>query len=62
MNRIHRREIPLGRWAPVVFYVLIVLSWFIEGMLAGAGDRLWLVLWTLPALALYLWRTRRGSP
>ncbi|ADE15798.1 hypothetical protein Nhal_2725 [Nitrosococcus halophilus Nc 4] len=59
MNSIHRRITPLGRWTPVVFYLLTVLSWFIEGMRAGA--ELWLVFWTLPALGLYLWRTRPRS-
>ena len=49
----------LGHWAPVAFYVLIVVSWFADGVRAGAHSRLWLIALTLPALGLYLWRTGR---
>ncbi|MDZ7749385.1 MAG: hypothetical protein U5K43_11705 [Halofilum sp. (in: g-proteobacteria)] len=55
----------MGRWAPPAFYVLIVLTWFVDGVAAQAGDRLWLVLWTVPALGLYLSaypQARRMSP
>ena len=52
----------LGRWAPMALYALIVLGWFGEGMSSGAHDRLWLVVWTLPVPAIYLWRTRRSRP
>lgn len=62
MKTVSRRETWLGRWIPVFLYALIVVSWFITGVLAGAEeDRLGLVLVTLPAMGLYLWRTRRRS-
>jgi hypothetical protein len=54
-----KRAAILGRWAPVAFYVLIVVSWFADGVRAGAHSRLWLMALTLPALGLYLWRTGR---
>jgi hypothetical protein len=56
-----RRQSMIGRWGPVAFYGLIVLGWLGEGMRAGADDRLWLAVLTLPVPALYLWRTRRGG-
>jgi hypothetical protein len=56
-----RRRSAVGRWAPLLFYGLIVLGWFGEGLRAGAEDRLWLVVLTLPVPVIYLWRTRRGG-
>jgi hypothetical protein len=58
---VERRATPLGRWLPVCFYGLIVIPWFMNGVLAGAGDRLALVLLTLPALVAYLIRTARAT-
>ena len=60
MNSILRKESRLGRWAPVVLYALIVLGWLAEGLSHDAARQYtWLVVWTLPAPALYFWRTRR---
>jgi hypothetical protein len=59
LDSVHKRATALGRWAPAVFYVLIVVSWFADGVRAGAHSRLWLVALTLPALGLYLWRIGR---
>lgn len=56
---IFRRSSRLGRWGPAVFYLAIVLSWWVNGLIAGATDFLWLALWSLPAIALYLWRVRK---
>jgi hypothetical protein len=56
-----RRRTRLGRWAPIALYALIVLGWFGQGVESGAQDRLWLVAWTLPVPAIYLWRTRTGG-
>ncbi len=61
MKNLYRRQSLVGRWAPVLFYAIVVLGWFGEGVSAGAGPRLWLIVWTLPVPALYLWRTRRRS-
>jgi hypothetical protein len=59
---VQRRATPLGRWLPVCFYCLIVISWFINGAVASAGDRLALVLLALPALVAYVIRTARTPP
>lgn len=59
MDSRQRRQTRVGRWGPLALYGLIVLTWFIDGVVAGAGERLWLGLWTVPAAALYLWRTGR---
>lgn len=47
-----------GRWVPAVFYALNVALWFLAGIVFEAWDLLYLVFVTLPALALYVWRTR----
>jgi hypothetical protein len=60
MESVDRRQSWIGRWAPIVLYAIIALGWFAEGLPhEAARDRLWLAWWTLPAPALYLWRTRR---
>lgn len=53
-----KRERFAGRWAPAAFYVLNVSLWFLTGAVFGAWDLLWLAVWTVPALALYVWQTR----
>jgi hypothetical protein len=59
---VQRRATPLGRWLPVCFYCLIVIPWFINGVLGKAGDRLALVILALPALVAYVIRTARTQP
>ena len=61
MTSPERRLSMTGRWAPMVFYGLIVLGWFGGGMRAAAYDRLWPIILTLPVPALYLSRTRRSG-
>jgi hypothetical protein len=56
-----RRERLIGRWTPVLLYGLIVAGWLVQGLQAEAHDRLWLAILTLPAPALYVWRTRRRA-
>jgi hypothetical protein len=60
VESVGRRRSRIGRWGPLVLYAIIALGWFAEGLShAAARERLWLAWWTLPAPALYLWRTRR---
>jgi hypothetical protein len=58
-EHISKRETPSGRWWPVAFYGLNVVLWIVTGVVFGAWDLLWLAILPLPALALYLYRTRR---
>ncbi len=53
-----KRESYLGRWAPVAFYVLNAILWFVTGVVFEAWDLLWLVVLTIPAIALYVRQTR----
>ena len=59
-QHVRKRHTPLGRWAPVVFYLVNWCLWLLTGTAAGAWDLLWLASVPLPALALYVWRTRRA--
>jgi hypothetical protein len=61
-EHVQRRHTPIGRWMPALLYTANVVLWLITGILAGAWDLLWLVVWALPALGLYLWRTQRSRP
>lgn len=56
-EHIARRESPLGRWLPVVFYSTNVTLWMLTSVMFQAWDLLYLGILTIPALALYLWRT-----
>jgi hypothetical protein len=60
IDHVQRRHTPTGRWMPALLYTANVVLWLITGILAGAWDLLWLVVWALPALGLYLWRTQRS--
>jgi uncharacterized membrane protein len=57
-EHVAKRERVPGRWAPLAFYVLNAMLWFLTGIISEAWDLLWLVVLTIPAIALYLWRTR----
>jgi hypothetical protein len=57
-DHIAKRESTLGRWLPATFYVANIASWLATAVTIGSTQFLVLSLFTLPALALYLWRTR----
>jgi fatty acid desaturase len=59
-EHITKRESVPGRWLPIAFYLINVALWVLAGISAAAWNRLWLVVVTLPALVLYVLRTRRG--
>jgi len=58
-DHIAKRESTLGRWLPATFYVANIASWIATAVTIGATRFLLLSLFTFPALALYLWRTRK---
>ncbi len=60
-NHISKRETALGRWLPFCFYSVNFVLWIITGFIAGAWVLLWLAVLPLPALGLYLLRTRKES-
>lgn len=60
-EHISKRETPLGRWLPFCFYSVNFALWIITAIQAGAWDLLWLAVLPLPALGLYLLRTRKES-
>ncbi len=59
-DHVSKRETPLGRWLPVSVYSANFILWIVTGILAGAWKLLWLAVLPLPALGLYLLRTRRA--
>ncbi len=60
-DHVSKRETPLGRWLPFSFYSINFTLWIVTGILARAWDLLWLAVLPLPALILYLLRTRKES-
>ena len=60
-DHVSKRETALGRWLPVSFYSVNFILWIITAIWAGAFNLLRLAILPLPALCLYLLRTRRGS-
>ncbi|MBP7242486.1 hypothetical protein [Amaricoccus sp.] len=60
MDNVARRHGRPGRWTPLLLYAAVVLGWFADGLAVDAAhERLWLVVWALPAPLLFAWRTRR---
>ncbi len=59
---VDKRARPWGRWLPAGFYGAIVAIWIGAGIQAQTWELLWQALLAAPALALYLWRTRRLAP
>jgi hypothetical protein len=58
-DHIARRETALGRRLPAILYAANIAGWVATSVAIGVSQLLLLSLLTLPALALYLWRTRR---
>jgi len=59
-DRVSKRETALGRWLPVTFYLVNFILWVITAIRVLPFNLLWLAIWPLPALCLYLMKTRRG--
>lgn len=60
-EHVSKRETPLGRWLPLFFYSVNFTLWIVTAILAKAWGLLWLSVLPLPALSLYLLRTRKES-
>jgi hypothetical protein len=58
-NHSLKRESLAGRWIPAGFYSANIITWFIIGVISGELALLLLVLFPLPALILYVIRTKR---
>ncbi len=57
-DHVHKRASMRGRVVPAVLYSANVALWVVTAIAAGSFDLLWLVIFPLPALGLYLLRTR----
>ncbi len=60
-DHVSKRETHPGRWLPFFFYSVNFALWIVTSVLAGACNLLWLAVLPLPALSLYLLRTRKES-
>ena len=60
-DHVSKRQTTIGRWLPLSIYSLNFALWIVTGILAGVWDLLWLAFLPLPALSLYLFRTRKES-
>lgn len=58
-DHIAKRNTALGRGLPAIFYAANIAGWVATAVANSVPQYLLLSLLTLPALALYLWRTRR---
>jgi hypothetical protein len=58
-DHVAKRETALGRWLPAILYAANIAGWVATTVAIVAPQFLLLTLLTLPALAFYLWRTRR---
>lgn len=58
-DHIAKRETVLGRFLPAILYAANVAGWVAAAVVIGIPQLLLLSLLTLPALVLYLVRTRR---
>jgi hypothetical protein len=60
-DHVSKRKTAPGRWLPLSFYSVHLALWIVTGIQAGAWDLLWLAILPLPALGIYLLRTRKES-
>lgn len=60
-DHVYRRQNPMGRWLPAVFYSVNLGIWMLATIVAGAWDLLFLAILPMPALAVYVLRTQRNA-
>ena len=60
-DHVSRRQTPMGRRLPAVFYSVNLGIWMITVIVAGAWDLLFLAILPMPALVVYVIRTQRNE-
>jgi len=61
-DHVYLLQTPLGRWFPAVFYSVNLGLWILTAIVVRAWDLLFLAILPVPALVLYIVRTRRNTP
>ncbi len=59
---VYLKQTKAGRWIPAGFYLVNWGLWILTAVTAGAWHLLYLAVLPVPALAIYLLRTRRNRP
>ncbi len=58
-----KRDTLFARWMPAILYAINIVGALATAIVVGATELLYLVVFALPAIILYMWRTRpRSSP
>ena len=60
-DHVYRRQTPMGRWLPAVFYSVNLSIWMLSAIVAGAWDLIFLAILPMPALVVYVVRTQRDA-
>ena len=50
-DHVYRRQTPVGRWLPAVFYSVNFWIWMVTDIVAGAWDLIVLAVLSIPTLA-----------
>ena len=57
-DHVYRRQTPVGRWLPAVFYSVNFGIWVVTAIVAGAWDLIVLAVLPMPALVVYVVRSQ----
>jgi hypothetical protein len=60
-DHVYRRQTPMVRWLPAVFYSVNLIIWMLTAIVTGAWDLLFLTILPMPALVVYVIRTQRNE-
>ena len=60
-DHVYRRQTPMGRWLPAVFYSVNLSIWMLTAIVTGAWDLIFLAILPMPALAVYVVHTQRDA-
>lgn len=61
-EHVPKRDTAFGRWMPAILYSVNIGGALATAVAVGAVDLLYLVVFTLPAIVFYLWRTAKEQP